>query len=65
MHLKEFDVVRVKKDYPDYKIKKDAVGTILECFEKPSEAYLVEFSDDLGEAICTEFFKLDELEIKK
>lgn len=62
MILKEFDSVKIKKGYPEYKLKQDAKGTIVECLQKPDEAYLVEFSDDSGEAICTEIFKPDELE---
>ncbi|ADK16183.1 DUF4926 domain-containing protein [Clostridium ljungdahlii] len=62
MTFKEFDSVKVKKDYPEYKLKKGSIGAIVECFQKPNEAYLVEFSDSSGEAICTEFFKPYELE---
>lgn len=62
MVFKEFDSVKIKKDYPEYKLKKGDIGAIVECFKKPDEAYLVEFSDSSGEAVCTEFFKPDELE---
>jgi hypothetical protein len=62
MIFKEFDSVKVKKDYPEYKLKKGDIGTVLECFQKPDEAYLIEFSDSDGEATCTEFFKPNELE---
>jgi len=62
MIFKELECIKIKKDYLDYKIKKGDMGTVLECFQKPEEAYLVEFADSSGESICTEFFKPDELE---
>ncbi len=62
MTLKELDTVRVKKDFPEYKIKKGDVGIVLEIFNEPDEVYLVEFSDSSGEAISTEFFKAIDLE---
>lgn len=62
MVFKEFDTVTLKSDYPEFKLKKGDIGAIVECLEKPDEAYLVEFSDGSGEAVCTEIFKPDELE---
>ena len=62
MVFKKLDIVKIRKNYPEYKLKKGDIGTVIECFKKPDEAYLVEFSDSNGEAICTEFFKYDELE---
>ncbi len=61
--MKELDVVKIKKDYPVYGISKGDRGTILEVFDKPEKAYLVEFAEDGGEAICMEVFYPDELEL--
>lgn len=52
MKFKEYDTIIVSKDYPEYGIKKGGVGVILMIYIKPSLAYEVEFSDEVGRTIA-------------
>ena len=54
MKFKEYDTVKVKKDC-DGGIQKGDIGSILMVFDKPNEAYEVEFlnSDGKPKAQCT------------
>ena len=61
MKFQDHEVVVLKIDFFEYNLEKGYTGTILECFEHPDEAYLVEFSDNTGEAVCTEIFKAGDL----
>ena len=60
-----FDVVKTKKDYPEYGLKATYVGAIVDIVNN-GEAYTVEFIDEAGntieDALYTEF-KADELEL--
>lgn len=44
----ELDVVELLEDLPEYGVSRGARGTVLEIFEAPEEAYMVEFVDDSG-----------------
>ena len=54
MKFKEYDTVRIMKDYEE-DVKKGELGVIIMVFEKPREAYEVEIVDDEGnpKAQCT------------
>jgi tetratricopeptide (TPR) repeat protein len=42
----ELEVVELTKDLPQYGLSKGDQGTVLEVFDQPEEAYLIEFIDD-------------------
>ena len=63
MKFQEFDVVKLTIDLPEHGLKTGDTGTVVEVFQKPDEAYLVEFCDESGEEVHTDFFKPDELEL--
>lgn len=44
----ELDLVEVLEDFPEYDIKSGEIGVIVEVFDKPSEAYDLEFVDESG-----------------
>lgn len=44
----ELDIVELTEDLPEYDLKKGAQGTVVEVFDKPEEAYMVEFLEDAG-----------------
>jgi Domain of unknown function (DUF4926) len=44
----ELDVVELTEDLPEYGLYQGAQGTVVEVFEKPEEAYMVEFLEDEG-----------------
>lgn len=51
--IKLLDVVALLENMPDENLKRGEVGTVVEVFEAQPErpsAFLVEFSDDTGEA---------------
>lgn len=54
MKFKEYDTVRICRDYNE-QIKKGDVGAIVMVFNNPNEAYEVEFLDEEGftKAQCT------------
>ena len=64
MKFKEYDTVRIMKDYEE-DVKKGELGVIIMAFEKPREAYEVEIVDDEGnpKAQCT--LLPDDLELIK
>lgn len=45
------DVVTLAQDIPEEGLEEGMVGAIVEVFEKPTKAYLVEFCDSLGKTI--------------
>jgi tetratricopeptide (TPR) repeat protein len=45
----ELDVVELTEDLPEYGLSKGALGTVLEVFDQPEEAYMIEFVDPAGE----------------
>ena len=49
MKFKEYDVVRIKKDYKN--IKKGSIGVIVMVFDNPNEAYEVEVVDEDGNVV--------------
>lgn len=65
MTFKELDLVALTRDFNEYGLKSGDTGTILEKFTRPDEAFLVEFSDESGEAVCTEFFKSSDLKMSQ
>ena len=64
MKFKEYDTVKVKKDCEEGVISGE-IGAVIMVFEKPQEAYEVEFVDEDGnpKAQCT--LLPDELELAK
>src|SRR5437588_6364111 len=44
----ELDIVELLEDLPEYGLLKGARGTVVEVFDKPEEAYMIEFLEDLG-----------------
>ncbi len=64
MKFKEFDTVRVlKKCYP--KIQIGDIGSIIMTFDKPCEAYEIEFVNENGEIKAQCVFLPNEIEIVK
>jgi hypothetical protein len=65
------DVVKLKAattgpgdmDDEDVTIEAGETGTIVEVFDRPNEAYLVEFSNDYGEAVAIWTLKPEEFEV--
>ena len=45
----ELEVVELTKDLPQYGLAKGSQGTVLEVFDQPQEAYMIEFIDESGE----------------
>jgi len=45
----ELDVVELTEDLPEYGVRQGARGTVVEVFEKPEEAYMIEFLENEGE----------------
>lgn len=58
--LKLYDVVRVKKDYPELSLTTKNIGTIVDVLND-GEAYTVEFVDESGDTIEDALF----IEFKK
>ena len=48
MKFNDLDVVRTLIDFPDKKIKKGEIGTVVMPYNKPHEAYEIEFANDDG-----------------
>jgi tetratricopeptide (TPR) repeat protein len=44
----ELDIVELTEDLPEYGLRHGAQGTVVEVFDTPEEAYMVEFSEDAG-----------------
>lgn len=42
------DVVEVTEDLPEYAVRRGERGTVVEVFDNPEEAYIIEFVDDEG-----------------
>jgi tetratricopeptide (TPR) repeat protein len=45
----ELDVVELTEDLPEYGVRQGARGTVVEVFDQPEEAYMVEFLENSGE----------------
>ncbi len=45
----ELDVVELTEDLPEYGVRQGARGTVVEVFDIPEEAYMVEFLENAGE----------------
>ncbi len=63
--FKEYDIVRINKNFPKYGLLAGAKGTILLIYLQPplSPAYEVEFTDGKGNAIA--IFAVEENDIEK
>ena len=48
MKFNELEVVKTLIDFPDEKIKKGDIGTVVMVFNEPYEAYEVEFVNEDG-----------------
>jgi hypothetical protein len=44
----ELDIVELTEDLPEFGLRRGEQGTVLEVFETPEEAYLLEFIYDSG-----------------
>jgi hypothetical protein len=45
----ELEVVELTEDLPEYGVHRGARGTVVEVFDKPEEAYMIEFLENQGE----------------
>ena len=48
MKFNDIDVVKTLIDFPNEKIKKEEIGTVVMPYSEPHEAYEVEFVNDDG-----------------
>jgi Flp pilus assembly protein TadD len=44
----ELDIVELTEDLPEYGLRRGAQGTVVEVFDKPEEAYMIEFLENSG-----------------
>ena len=44
----ELDIIELTEDLPEFGLKRGARGTVIEVFDAPEEAYLLEFITDAG-----------------
>ena len=44
----ELDIVELTEDLPEYGLHQGMEGTVVEVFDKPEEAYMIEFLEDSG-----------------
>ena len=44
----ELDIVELTEDLPEYGLQRGARGTVVEVFDEPEEAYMLEFVDESG-----------------
>ncbi|MGA9996836.1 MAG: DUF4926 domain-containing protein [Pyrinomonadaceae bacterium] len=44
----ELDIVELTEDLPEYGLCRGAQGTVVEVFDKPEEAYMIEFLENEG-----------------
>jgi hypothetical protein len=44
----ELDIVELTEDLPEYGLHQGAQGTVVEVFDRPEEAYMIEFLEDSG-----------------
>lgn len=45
---KELETVVLTEDLPEYGLKQGEVGVVVEVFDQPEEAYILEFVDESG-----------------
>lgn len=55
------DVVEVLEDLPEYDIKRGERGAVVEVFDEPEEAYIVEFVDESGKSRIADWVKSDQI----
>jgi hypothetical protein len=44
----ELDIVELTEDLPEFDLRRGEQGTVVEVFEKPEEAYMIEFIYEEG-----------------
>lgn len=44
----ELDIVELTEDLPEFGLRQGARGTIVETFDEPEEAYMIEFIEEEG-----------------
>ncbi len=44
----ELDIVELTEDLPEFGLSRGEQGTVVEAFEHPEEAYMLEFVDESG-----------------
>ena len=50
MKAKELEIIELTADVPEYGLVRGTRGTVVEVFETPVEAYMVEFVDESGQS---------------
>ena len=50
--MKMYDIVKLKCDLPEEKLKKGMTGVIINIFDEPVLGYEVEFANEKGETIA-------------
>jgi len=55
------DVVRVREDLPDLRLRAGDVGTVVLVFTEPAPAFEVEFADDQGRTLATHALLPDQI----
>ena len=55
------EVVQLQQDFPSFNLQKGDIGTIVEVFSNPYEAYEVEFCDNKGKTIALLTLKPEQL----
>ena len=55
------DVVEVLEDLPQFGVKRGERGAVVEVFDEPEEAYMVEFVDESGKSRIADWVKPDQI----
>ena len=61
--IKDYDVVELLEDKPDFKLKKGDKGTILMVLSASPIVYEIEFMDDEGETLAIESIEGDSVKL--
>jgi Domain of unknown function (DUF4926) len=48
---KLLDIVELTEDLPEYGVKRGEQGAVVEVFDEPEEAYILEFADPSGKSL--------------
>ncbi|QEY26173.1 DUF4926 domain-containing protein [Neisseria zalophi] len=55
------EVVQLQQDFPSFNLRKGDIGTIVDIYSNPDEAYEVEFCDNEGKTIALLTLKSEQL----
>lgn len=62
----ELDIVVLTEDLPEYGLKRGEKGTVVEVFDDPEEAYMLEFVDESGASSkIADWVKPDQIKLVK